>query len=251
MMKTTLPLIAALLLASGNGFAALYNFDLARDRGGVVFNASTDDSNLVWNTAAPAGTSSMTWNVVNTGFGNLSGSPVSFTNLASSTGVSSSYALSIGPVNTDGYSDETPRDGVWTSYMTTTVVNGASGGPTITLSGFSPGEFVNLVIYTGQARWSGATTGEFTFGSITRSYLQEGGAFGGGFDSVEGATYVRFNGLVPDGDGNITGTFGALAAEQEGAASLAGLQFEVIPEPTAAFLGALGVFVFLLRRRNG
>lgn len=238
--------MATLYLASGTGFAALYNFDLARNRGGIVFNASTDDSNLVWNTAAPDGTSGMTWNVVNTGTGNLSNSTVSFSNLLSSTGVSSSHSLSIGLVNTDGYSDQTPRDGVWTSYMTTSAVNGE--GPTITLSGFSAGEMVNLVLYTGNARWSGNNTGAFTFGDTTKTYAEA--LASSTMPLTEGVTYLRFDNLVPDSDGNITGTFGALASEQEGLATFAGLQFEVIPEPSTALLTGLGLLAWLGRRRS-
>lgn len=227
-MKHKIAVFVLAFLTIGSVHADLFNFDLARNRGGVVFNASTDDSNLIWNTAAPAGSSWMTWNVVNTNFGNLFGVTISFDELNSSTGAASNFGLSIGPVNTDGYSDQPPRDGVWTSYMTTVAVNGTA--PTVTLSGFSPGETVNLVLYTGSARWGGATTGEFTFEGVTQSYRQAGNA-GDGFEPIEGETYVRFDGLVPDGDGVITGTFGALASDQEGMLVLAGLQFEVVRPP--------------------
>jgi len=245
-MRTTVLPIAAVLISVTASHAALYNFDLARDRNSAVFNASTDDSNLVFNTAAPAGTSTMTWNIVNTGTGTLSGATVTSSNLASSTGSASSLGLTIGAVNTDGYSDETPKDGVWTSYMTTAAVNGA--GPTITLSGFSPGEVVNLVLYTGQARWSGNNTGAFTFGETTKTYAEA--IASNTMPLTEGATYVRFDNLVPDANGQIIGTFGGLASGQEGAATLAGLQFEVIPEPSAALLGALGLLAMLRRRRG-
>lgn len=245
-MRTTLLPITAMMLSAATSQAALYNFDLARDRGSVVFNASTDDSSLVWNTAAPAGSSTMTWNIFNTGTGNLSGATVALSNLTSSTGSSSSLSLTIGAVNTDGYSDQSPRDGVWTSYMTTNAVNGT--GPTITLSGFSPGEVVNLVLYTGQARWSGNNTGAFTFGETTKTYAEA--IASNTMPLTEGTTYVRFDNLVPDANGQIIGTFGGLASNQEGVATLAGLQFEVIPEPSAALLGALGLLAMLRRRRG-
>lgn len=244
-MKSTARIIAPLLLSAAFANAALYNFDLARDRGGVVFNASTDDSNLFWNTASPAGTSSMTWNVVNTGAGNLTNATVSLANLTNSAGTASSLGLSIGLVNTDGYSDQSPKDGVWTSYMTTTALNGS--GPSITLSGFSSGETVNLVLYTGNARWTGTNTGEFTFGGVTQSYAE---AFANNtMPLTDGVTYLRFNNLVPNANGDIIGTFGALASGQEGAAILAGMQFEVIPEPASALLSALGLLALLRRRR--
>lgn len=244
-MKSTARIITPLLLSAAFANAAVYNFDLARNRGGVVFNASTDDSNLIFNTASPAGTSSMTWNVVNTGTGTLSNATVSSSNLVSSTNLASSLGVSIGLVNTDGYSDQTPRDGVWTSYMTTTALNGA--GPTITISGFSLGETVNLVLYTGNARWGGNNTGEFTFGGVTKTYAEA--IANNSMPLTDGATYLRFDNLVPDTNGNIIGTFGALASGQEGAATLAGLQFEVIPEPSSALLSALGLLALLRRRR--
>lgn len=246
MMKSSIRLTTLSLLTAGFANAALYNFDLARNRGGVVFNASTDDSNLVWNTAAPGGTSSMTWNVVSTGQGNLSNATVSLANLVSSTNGASAIGLSIGAVDTDGYSDQSPRDGIWTSYMTTSQTNGS--GPAITLSGFAPGETVNLVLYTGNARWGGNNTGAFTFGGTTTTYAEA--IANNTMPLTEGATFVRFNNLVPDGNGNIIGTFGALASGQEGLATLAGLQFEVIPEPASALLAAFGLVAMFRRRRS-
>jgi hypothetical protein len=241
-MKSTARILAPLLLSAAFANAAVYNFDLARNRGGVVFNASTDDSNLVFNTASPAGTSSMTWNVFNTDTNNLTNATVSLSNLVSSTNLASSLGVSIGLVSTDGYSDETFRDGVWTSYMRTNVLNGA--GPTVTLSGFSLGETVNLVLYTGHARWSGNNTGEFTFGGVTKTYAEA--TQSSTMPLTEGVTYLRFDNLVPDSNGNIIGTFGALAGQT---AVLAGLQFEVIPEPSSALLAALGLIALLRRRR--
>lgn len=244
-MKSTARIITPLLLSAAFANAALYNFDLARDRGGVVFNASTDDSNLVFNTASPAGTSSMTWNVFNTGGGNLTNATVSLSNLASSTNLASSLGVSFGLVNTDGTSDQTPRDGVWTSYMQTAALNGA--GPIVTLSGFSLGETVNLVLYTGNARWSGVNNGEFTFGGVTKAYSEA--IANNTMPLTEGATYLRFDNLVPDTNGNIIGTFGNLASGQEGFSVLAGVQFEVIPEPSSALLSAIGLCALLRRRR--
>ena len=132
--KFRIAALACAVLGAGAAHAAtLYNVDIARNRGGEVYNASTDDSALVWNSASPGGSSSMTWNVYSTGTGNLTGATISLSDLDDSGGTTSSYSVSIGPVNTDGYSDQTPRDGVWTSYMTTSAVNGS--GPDITISG--------------------------------------------------------------------------------------------------------------------
>jgi hypothetical protein len=242
-MKFILPLFP---LAASTAFAAttLYNFDLARNRGGVESNASNDDSNLVFNTAAPSGTSAMTWNVTNTGLGNLTNATVSKNDLAGSTGTASTIDLAITSVNTDGYSDQTPKDGVWTSYMTTVAQNGT--GPTITLSGLSPGDVVNLVLYNGNARWSGATIADYTFGGVTKQAAES--LASNTMPLTDGVTYVRFDGLVADVDGRISGTFGTPAGI--GTATLAGLQFEVVPEPSAAVLGLLGSLALLRRRRN-
>lgn len=242
-MKSTARIIAPLLLSAAFANAALYNFDFARNRGGVVFNASTDDSNLIFNTGS-TGTSSMTWNVV-TANNNLSNATVSLSNLASSTNLASLLGVSFGLVNTDGYSDQTPRDGVWTSYMQTAALNGA--GSTVTLSGFSLGETVNLVLYTGNARWSGVNNGEFTFGGVTKAYSEA--IANNTMPLTEGATYLRFDNLVPDANGNIIGTFGNLASGQVGFSVLAGVQFEVIPEPSSALLSAIGLCALLRRRR--
>lgn len=200
----------------------LYNFDMARNRGGVVFNAATDDCSLVWNTADPAGSSTMTWNLFNTGTNNLSGGTVSLSNLVSSSGAASGISISVGPVNSDGYSDQTPKDGVWTSYMTTGSADGA--GPTITIGGFVEGQTINLVLYTGNARWSGVNSGDFTFDGTTKSYSEAVGS--STMPLTEGTTYVRFDGLVADSNGEISGTFG-LGGEGS-IAVLAGMQIEVV-----------------------
>jgi len=243
-MKTKLFLTLSLCSCFASA-AVTYNFDLARDRGGIVFNASTDDSNLVWNTASPAGTSAMTWNVFNTGTGTLTNATISAINLVNSSGAESTINLSIGQVNTDGYSDQTPKDGIWTSYMTTSATNGS--GPTVTLSGFTVGQKVDLVLYTGQARWSGNNTGEFTFGGVTKSYAEA--LASSTMPLTAGVTFIRFDDLVPNEDGEIIGSFGALASGQEGVATLAGLQFVVVPEPSAALLCGLGLLALLRRHR--
>lgn len=240
--------IRPLLLLSFSGIIAqlqastIYNYDVTRNRGGVVFNASTDDSSLVWNTAAPSGSSTMSWNVTSMGTGVLTNTTVVKNNLVSSTGEASSVSITIGTVSGDGYSDQTPKDGIWTGYLTTTDANGS--GPTITIGGFSEGQTVNLVLYTGNARWSGANGGDFTFAGTTRSYSET--AASNTMPLTEGVTYVRFDGLVPDTNGEITGSFGAVSGQN---AILAGMQIEIVPEPSSALLGSMAVLALLRRRR--
>jgi hypothetical protein len=244
MKRLLLLTLACLPITAAEAATTLYNFDVTRNRGGVVFNASTDDSNIIWNTAAPSGSSAMTWNVADTGTAPLSDTTVAISNLLSSTGAASDLGISIGLVNTDGYSDQPPRDGVWTGYMTTAAANGA--GPTITLSGFTEGDTINLVLYTGNARFGGANSGDFTFGGVTKSYAETLAT--SAMPLTEGVTYLRFDGLVADSGGEITGTFGL--GSTGSLANLAGIQFEVIPEPSATLLGGLGILC-LLRRRRG
>lgn len=220
----------------------IYNYDVARNRGGVVFNASNDDSSLVWNTAAPSGTSAMSWNLTNMGTGVLTNTTVTKSNLVSSTGEASSVSITVSAVSGDGYSDQTPKDGIWTGYLTTTAANGS--GPTITLEGFSAGQEVNLVLYTGNARWSGANGGDFTFGGTTKSYSES--VASSSMPLTEGVTYVRFDGLLADSNGEIAGSFGAVSGQS---AILAGMQIEVVPEPSAAALGSLALLALLRRRR--
>jgi hypothetical protein len=113
---------------------------------------------------------------------------------------------------------------------------------TVTLSGLGAGTIVDLYLYSG-----GYVTGEgatFNFGisSFTATNTV----------SVETTytlnnNYVKIAGLVADGSGNITGTW--TAATSGNYSTFNGAQIAVVPEPSAALLGGLGMLCLLRRRR--
>lgn len=251
-MKRLTTMIATIsaggLCAASASAATLYNLDISRDRGGVVFNADTDDSNLVFNSAAPSGTSTMTWNVYSSGAGLGTGVTINYTDINDSTGGASTIDVSIGSVNVDGYSDESVRDGIWTGYAHTASDNGS--GPTVTISGLNPGDEINLVLYHGHARWSGLADTAFTFGGVTKTASESTAS--SNMPLTEGETYVRFDGLVADINGEITGTFGnPTVGNVSNTGLLSGLQFEVVPEPgSLALLGLGGLLIASRRRRD-
>jgi hypothetical protein len=60
--------------------------------------------------------------------------------------------------------------------------------------------------------------------------------------------YARFNGLTPDGSGNITLSFGISETDANDFA-INGFQLVQVPELSTAFLGGLGLLALLRRRR--
>ncbi len=70
---------------------------------------------------------------------------------------------------------------------------GPAGPSTITLTGFTPGQAINLLAY--------ASGSQFTFGGLTKQVV------GGDQTTFNSANYAEFDGLVADGTGTITGTW--------------------------------------------
>ncbi len=245
-LLATLVVVCVSLGASADVIEGLYNIDFARNRGGVVWNASTDDTtNYLLETTTPG--SNMTWNVHTMPEANYSpGSSFMLEDLSTSTGQASTLSFAVDGISSDGYSDETLRDGVWTSYLTkNNGLDGSQDAATVTISGLSQDQSVNLVLYTGHARWGGAEDGSFTFDDTTKTFRQEGQT--SSMPLVEGETYIRFDGLLPDVDGNIIGSYGQIDGG-DGAAAWAGAQIQVIPEP--ASIGLLGLFGIVLILRH-
>ncbi len=113
---------------------------------------------------------------------------------------------------------------------------------TITLSGLGAGTIFDLYLYAA----AGHTTGEgatFNFGSVqttTDSNVNETAY-------QLGVNYVKYSGLVANGSGNFSGTWTKAAPANYSV--LNGMQIEIIPEPSTALLGGLGLLALLRRRR--
>jgi hypothetical protein len=134
---------------------------------------------------------------------------------------------------------------------------------TFTLSNVTPGVY-NLVLYG--ANFDGTRGAAFTLNAAN------GGTPVGGFTStinpnaapngplntfVLGGDYVEFTGVVPDGSGNISGTWGAVTnpiSGLGGEGDFNGLQLQFVsgvPEPSSlALLGGIGGITALIRRRR-
>lgn len=114
---------------------------------------------------------------------------------------------------------------------------------TITFSGFTAGTKVDLYLYAaaGHTAGEGAT---FNFGSVqSTTDTNDGITYETAYQL--GVNYVKYSNLVADGSGNITGTW-----SKPGSYSVFnGAQIAVVPEPSAALLGGLGMLALLRRRR--
>lgn len=233
--------------AASDAAAAIYNIDFQRTYPNFDHNAENDDT---WSPVLTDGVGTAqddNWNIYAMPQGNLASTTVTVSSLTDTQGSASSISFSSGLVSSDGYPHQTPRDGTWTSWIYTEGSNGETSGANINLTGFAPGASVNLIIYTGNARWSGENGGNFTIGGTTKSYSESMGSNDMGLTA--GETYIRFDGLTADGSGNISGTFGN-ASGDTGQVVFSGMQIQVVPEPSSAILLGLGGLALAFRRKK-
>jgi len=144
--------------------------------------------------AAALGSPGDQWNT----FTGADGASIAGTNsLANTTGTASglSLSISVGSFNGVNYASnniETLFKG--SIFLDASHTYGPPGPSTITLSGFVPGQPVNLLLY-------GDSGCAFTFNNQTLTPA------GGSQDSFNAGTYVEYDGLVADGSGKITGVW--------------------------------------------
>jgi hypothetical protein len=161
-----------------------------------------------------------------------------YSGLNTTTGAASGVSLTFGTgAVAHGISNAEPLD----IYKSAFAIK-PNTSATVNLSGLVAGTIVDLYLYSG-----GYTTAEgatFNFGT---------GAFTATNTVSQDTTYtlnnnyVKIAGLVADGSGNITGTW--TAATPGNYSTFNGAQIAVVPEPSAALLGGLGMLALLRRRR--
>lgn len=118
-----------------------------------------------------------------------------------------------------------------------------TGVRTLTLSGLSSAETYNITLYSYVNRDTTRAT-RFTIGGAPITI--EPARFPTDGSNVSGQT-ATFNGLVPDGSGNIVITVASAAGTNW---ILNGMQIVSVPEPAAALIGGLGLIPLLRRRRT-
>ncbi|MDB6023412.1 MAG: hypothetical protein JWQ04_3269 [Pedosphaera sp.] len=146
----------------------------------------------------------------------------------------------------------------WILNHTAGVNNGATG--TFTLANIPAGVIATLFLYG--ANFDNTRGASFTVSSgtakngITTTINTATGAGTGPANAfVLGATYVEFDGVTPDVNGNITGTWGAVSNPNSGLTGegdFNGLQLVLtpIPEPSTMAMFGLGTALLLAFRRR-
>lgn len=221
----------------------------------TVWNVNIGNEDLTgYQGAATENTAGSTWNPVTT---------TASTTLADSTGDNSAgVTISMATTDVIGFSTtgETTGDQIFKSWMKD---NGNNDPYSVTFGGLSAATTYDLVIYSGWywgpegvhvAQTAGTgLAGTFIINSLDMGpdphALETGLAEDTNPLDVAGDTnYARFNGLVPDGSGNITLDF-LLAGDRD--APINGFQLiDTIPEPSSAALLGLGSLALLRRRRK-
>ncbi len=163
--------------------------------------------------------------------------------LNKTTGASSGVSLAFaGDAGSHGNGPVTNLDVFESGFFLDANGGGYNESATITLSGLGAGTIIDLYLYAaaGHTAGEGAT---FNFGSsqTTTDANTTETAY------QLGVNYVKYAGLVADGSGNISGTWTKATASNYSVFS--GAQIAVIPEPSAAILGGLGMLALLRRRR--
>jgi hypothetical protein len=221
---------AALLGSAALSQAALVIGDII----GVTFGNSSVTTTM--SGAAVIGASGDQWNNLRFG-GSVSG--LGTVGLNKTTGSSSGVSFAATTGDGSGNDANTGLD----LYDGNMFLSPGNAGPsTITISGLGAGVTIDLYLYAG----AGHTSGEgatFNFGSVksaTDPNVAEGAY-------AAGSNYVLFSGLVADGSGTISGTWSRNSGSDYSAFD--GMQIAVVPEPSVALLGGLGMLALLRRRR--
>ena len=163
------------------------------------------------------------------------------TNLLDSTGVATTIDLTVG-THGGGYSGS--GNALLNDYL---YLQSGGTSSSFTLSGLSASEKYDVYIYsTGDVSGQG---GAFSFGATT---LTTSANPRDGTNFILGNNYVVFNGVTPDGTGSATFNWVFNGVSATSSSGLNGIQVEIVPEPSAAFLliGSLGMGLLVRRRRK-
>jgi hypothetical protein len=228
----------SLLLAAGWLLAAH-----AAHAAGIVYHVDFSTGGSPNFSGAPAtvlGAAGETWNfIVPTGANSPKTIPT--TALLDSTGAASGATLTVGTHCSAYYNNTTTGDykDLLQDYIYLYELVGP--GPTeITLGGLSPNSTYDLVGYTqvetGQGfNWTVNGTTQTATGGTNASSL------------TEGQNYTRFTQAMTDADGKLIITWSMIGTNPFSAVS--GLEVSLVPEPSTALLGGLGLIGLLRRRR--
>jgi hypothetical protein len=189
--------------------------------------------------AAVIGQAGDTWNqVVSPSSVWESSAAGTYSPLVTTTGAASGVSLTFGAgAVAHGISNAEPLD----IYKSAFAIK-PNTSATVSLSGLGAGTIVDLYLYSGGYTTAEGATFDFGTGAFTATNTVSQDT-----TYTLNDNYVKIAGLVADGSGNITGTW--TAATSGNYSTFNGAQIAVVPEPSAALLGGLGM-LYLLRRRR-
>lgn len=235
-----LALIATAPLASAATTLINVDFDVTNSPGNVPSPLTATGGNVL-------GTTGDTWTSVSVTRNNSTGNATSVptTSLNYSDNTASAVTLAITTFNNSIFTDKganiaANQQSLMNDYL---YLNGTQSS-TITLSGFAANQQLDLVFYAQAINSYSTTSGStFTIGSDVRSTSETATTIGSTL--IENTDYVKFSGVTANGAGVLTIAWSNVA----GQGALNGMQVQLVPEPSAALLGGLGMLALLRRRR--
>lgn len=246
-MKNTCGILLALMASASFASAATtlinVDFNVTNFTGG---NTPSPDTYTGGNVLGTTGDS---WNAVTVARNNSVGDTTSvpITTLNYSDGSASGVSLAVTTFNNSIITDKganiaTNQQPLMNDYI---YLNGTQSS-TITLSGFAANQEISSLVFYAQAINSFSTTSgsTFTIGSDIRSTSESATSIGATL--IENTDYVMFSNLTANG----SGTLQIIWSNSSGQGAFNGMQIQLVPEPSTALLGGLGLLCLLRRRRR-
>jgi hypothetical protein len=229
--------------------AVVVNADFSRDIVNGTNPAPANPAPVLYTGTGPAPDAGTIWNDVTIPLAatgdqgaNTINSPLTFSNLLSSTGSATSIDIELTSGFFRSFNGTATAAGNVTALQNDRVFANAGNLATMTVLGLDPAKQYDLYLIA-----SGNFVTAFTVNAVSK--VASGVAHDGTWS--EGGEFVSFTGISPTAGGNIVVGIRDGLAPIDGFGAISGIQIvEIIPEPSVALLSSFALLAFARRRRK-